>query len=157
MTQPCPPSQSQSLLSDPEVSLRIGSRRKLLYSNGQPASEDGCTAETDLNRGESVLMYDILQSLWLQRTQLKVNVSKVNVSLLDIKHALYSQEQNEVEMESVTGIKSGKGKKEVLCWRCWTCPRLRKSTLRLQPAAQRSWSCIWTRSRFVLICRFVLF
>ncbi|XP_030294348.1 uncharacterized protein uimc1 isoform X2 [Sparus aurata] len=51
MTQPCPPSQSQSLLSDPEVSLRIGSRRKLLYSNGQPASEDGCTAETDLNRG----------------------------------------------------------------------------------------------------------
>ncbi|XP_036974949.1 uncharacterized protein uimc1 isoform X1 [Acanthopagrus latus] len=51
MTQPCSPSQSQSLLSDPEASLRISSRRKLLYSNGQPASEDGCTAEKDLNRG----------------------------------------------------------------------------------------------------------
>ncbi|XP_073335854.1 uncharacterized protein uimc1 [Pagrus major] len=50
MTQPCPSSQSQSLLSDPETSLRIGSRRKLLYSNGQPSS-DACTAETDLNRG----------------------------------------------------------------------------------------------------------
>lgn len=152
MTQPCSPSQSQSLLSDPEASLRISSRRKLLYSNGQPASEDGCTAEKDLNRGDSLRTADILHSLCFEWTHLKVNVSKENVSLLEIKHVLDSQEQNEVEMEAVAGIKSGKGKKEVLCWRCQTCPRLRKSTLRLQPAAQRSWSCIWTRSRFVLIC-----
>ncbi|KAG8008440.1 BRCA1-A complex subunit RAP80 [Nibea albiflora] len=56
-TQPCPSSQSQSLLSgEAEASLRIFSRRKLLYSNGSPtsavdqrASED--TTETDLNRG----------------------------------------------------------------------------------------------------------
>ncbi|XP_035522434.1 BRCA1-A complex subunit RAP80 isoform X3 [Morone saxatilis] len=57
-TQPCPPSQSQSLLTDAEASLRICSRRKLLYSNGKPvsvvdqgASEVGCTPETDLNTG----------------------------------------------------------------------------------------------------------
>ncbi|XP_042354636.1 BRCA1-A complex subunit RAP80 isoform X3 [Plectropomus leopardus] len=53
-TQPC----SQSLLADAEASLRICSRRKLLYSNRkkasaneQGASEDTCTPETDVNRG----------------------------------------------------------------------------------------------------------
>ncbi|XP_051256350.1 BRCA1-A complex subunit RAP80 [Dicentrarchus labrax] len=57
-TQPCPPSQSQSLVTDAEASLRICSRRKLLYSNGKPvsvvdqgASEVVCTPETDLNTG----------------------------------------------------------------------------------------------------------
>ncbi|KAM9348562.1 uncharacterized protein uimc1 [Symphorus nematophorus] len=55
-TQPCPPSQSQSLLADPEASLRTCSRRKLLYSNGKPdinqgGSEDGYTPETDLSTG----------------------------------------------------------------------------------------------------------
>ncbi|XP_027129353.1 BRCA1-A complex subunit RAP80 isoform X2 [Larimichthys crocea] len=54
--QPCPSSQSQSLLSGAEASLRFCSRRKLSYSNRNPssavdqrASED--TIETDLNRG----------------------------------------------------------------------------------------------------------
>ncbi|XP_044077125.1 BRCA1-A complex subunit RAP80 isoform X6 [Siniperca chuatsi] len=57
-TQPCPPSQSQSLLADAGASLRLCSRRKLLYSNrkmasaiAQGASEDGCTPETDPNPG----------------------------------------------------------------------------------------------------------
>ncbi|XP_078122247.1 uncharacterized protein uimc1 isoform X3 [Sander vitreus] len=56
-TQPCPSPQSQSLLTDAEASLRLCSRRKLLYSNGktasaidQGASEDVCTPETGLNR-----------------------------------------------------------------------------------------------------------
>ncbi|XP_029303348.1 BRCA1-A complex subunit RAP80 isoform X3 [Cottoperca gobio] len=59
-TQPCPPSQSPSPLNDAEASLRLCSRRKLLYSNrkfacavSQGASEDVCTPETDLNRDES--------------------------------------------------------------------------------------------------------
>ncbi|XP_069366083.1 BRCA1-A complex subunit RAP80 isoform X2 [Paralichthys olivaceus] len=54
-TQPCPPSQSQSLLA--HASLRLCSRRKLLRSNGmrtssidQGASEDVCTPEIDLTR-----------------------------------------------------------------------------------------------------------
>ncbi|XP_037604648.1 BRCA1-A complex subunit RAP80 isoform X3 [Sebastes umbrosus] len=57
-TQPCPPSQSQSLLSDAEASLRFYSRRKLLYSNRKMASAvnhgasgDVCTPETDLSQG----------------------------------------------------------------------------------------------------------
>ncbi|XP_045895183.1 BRCA1-A complex subunit RAP80 isoform X2 [Micropterus dolomieu] len=57
-TQLCPPSQSQSLLSDAETSLRLGSRRKLLCSNRKMppaidpgASEDSCRTETDLDRG----------------------------------------------------------------------------------------------------------
>ncbi|XP_044226418.1 BRCA1-A complex subunit RAP80 isoform X1 [Thunnus albacares] len=37
-TQPCPPSQSQSLLPEAEASLRLCSRRKLSYSNGETAS-----------------------------------------------------------------------------------------------------------------------
>ncbi|KAG7232248.1 hypothetical protein INR49_009530 [Caranx melampygus] len=58
-TQRNPPSQSQSLLGDGETSLRLCSRRKLLYPNGkkassvidQRASQDVCTSETDLSRG----------------------------------------------------------------------------------------------------------
>ncbi|XP_039632725.1 BRCA1-A complex subunit RAP80 [Perca fluviatilis] len=56
-TQPCRPAQSQSLLTAAEASLRLCSRRKLLYSNGktasaihQGASEDVCTPEKGLNR-----------------------------------------------------------------------------------------------------------
>eukprot|EP00064_Thunnus_orientalis_P017051 superscaffoldBa00003521_g17126 len=37
-TQPCPPSQSHSLLPEAEASLRLCSRRKLSYSNGETAS-----------------------------------------------------------------------------------------------------------------------
>ncbi|XP_056254168.1 uncharacterized protein uimc1 isoform X1 [Seriola aureovittata] len=55
--QPCPPSQSQSLLANAEASLRLCARRKLLYSNAkkasavdQGASQEVCAAETDLNR-----------------------------------------------------------------------------------------------------------
>ncbi|XP_054481679.1 BRCA1-A complex subunit RAP80 [Anoplopoma fimbria] len=58
MTQPFPTSQSRSPLADAAASLRIFSRRKLLYANGKTASainqgaaEDVCTPETDLNRG----------------------------------------------------------------------------------------------------------
>ncbi|XP_047199566.1 BRCA1-A complex subunit RAP80 isoform X2 [Hippoglossus stenolepis] len=54
-TQPCPPSQSQSLLA--HASLRLCSRRKLLCSNGmrtpsidQGASKDVCTPEIDLTQ-----------------------------------------------------------------------------------------------------------
>ncbi|XP_041808912.1 BRCA1-A complex subunit RAP80 isoform X2 [Chelmon rostratus] len=57
-TEPCLPSQSQSLLADGEAPLRISSRRKLLYSNRRPtsamnqgASEKVCTPERELNRG----------------------------------------------------------------------------------------------------------
>lgn len=60
-TQPCPPSQSQSLLTDAGASPRICPRRKLLYSNGKPtssidqgASEDSCTPGTDQNQGRSL-------------------------------------------------------------------------------------------------------
>uniref|UniRef100_A0A8D0APX6 BRCA1-A complex subunit RAP80 n=1 Tax=Sander lucioperca TaxID=283035 RepID=A0A8D0APX6_SANLU len=56
-TQPCPPPQSQSLLTDAGALLRLCSRRKLVYSNGktasavdQGASEDVCAPETGLNR-----------------------------------------------------------------------------------------------------------
>ncbi|XP_026227430.1 BRCA1-A complex subunit RAP80 isoform X3 [Anabas testudineus] len=58
-TQLCPPSHSQSLLTDAETSLRICTRRKLLYSDGkmssalnQGASEDDCPQETDLNQAK---------------------------------------------------------------------------------------------------------
>lgn len=65
------------------------------------------------------------------------------------KHAaLCSQEQIKVGMK-VRRIKSEKRKKEVLSWRCLTCPRLRKSTRRLHRAAQRSWTWLWTHHRFV--------
>ncbi|XP_059208198.1 BRCA1-A complex subunit RAP80 isoform X2 [Centropristis striata] len=57
-TQPCPPNQSQSLLTNAEASLRLCSRRKLIYSNGkalsaidQGAPEDVCAPEKHLNRG----------------------------------------------------------------------------------------------------------
>ncbi|XP_070700231.1 neurofilament heavy polypeptide [Pempheris klunzingeri] len=50
-TQSCPQPQSQSLLTDAEASLRLCSRRKLLYSNRKAAAEDVCTPETDLNQG----------------------------------------------------------------------------------------------------------
>lgn len=56
-TQPCPPSQSQNPLTDIETSLRLCSRRKLLYPNrktvstiDKAASGVSCTPETDLNR-----------------------------------------------------------------------------------------------------------
>lgn len=60
---------------------------------------------------------------------------------------LYSQEQKEVEL-GVRGTGSGNGEKEVFCWRCQTCRRLRKSTRRLHWAAQGSWTCLWTHHRF---------
>ncbi|XP_076024533.1 uncharacterized protein uimc1 isoform X4 [Genypterus blacodes] len=51
-TQPCPSSQSQSLLSD--AALVLSSRRKLLCTNGtansQGVSADGCTSDTDVTR-----------------------------------------------------------------------------------------------------------
>ncbi|CAJ1063288.1 BRCA1-A complex subunit RAP80 isoform X2 [Xyrichtys novacula] len=50
-TQPCPPFESQSLLSDPDAPLRLCSRRKLSYSNRKQASEVGTWQETDLNGG----------------------------------------------------------------------------------------------------------
>ncbi|XP_076024531.1 uncharacterized protein uimc1 isoform X2 [Genypterus blacodes] len=53
-TQPCPSSQSQSLLSD--AALVLSSRRKLLCTNGtansQGVSADGCTSDTDVTRGD---------------------------------------------------------------------------------------------------------
>lgn len=67
--QPCPPSQSQSLLADAGASLRICPRRKLLYSSGKAsssidhgASEDSCTPETDENQGRSLRT---AESVWL--------------------------------------------------------------------------------------------
>ncbi|KAI3373906.1 hypothetical protein L3Q82_022473 [Scortum barcoo] len=82
-TQPCPPSQSQNPLADPETSLRLCSRRKLLYPNrkttstiDKAASGVGCTPETDLNRGESlntadsVMLLDILQFYSSDSTQI---------------------------------------------------------------------------------------
>ncbi len=67
-----------------------------------------------------------------------------------IEHAvLFSQEQKETEMKVITGIKSREGKKEVHSWRCQTCHRLRKSTLRPHPAAPSLSLWFWTPRRFV--------
>lgn len=178
-TQPCPPSHSQSLLADAEASRRLCSRRRLLYSNkksassiDQGAAEDGCAAETDLNRGESLktaeplmfLKYPtmfsfLLHQPWQLKYQHHSREETYNRPVADIKsncwdthkfeNLPYSQEQKEAEMKVITGTKSGKGKKEVLSWRCQTCHRLRRSTLRLHPAAQSLSPWLWTHPRFV--------
>lgn len=78
-TQLCPPSQSQSLITNAKASLRICTRRKLLYSNGKQASainqgalEDGCTPEMDLNRGQRIAKSDpLLIDVFYTMNQLK--------------------------------------------------------------------------------------
>lgn len=137
--QPCPSSQSQSLLSGAEASLRFCSRRKLSYSNRNPssavdqrASED--TIETDLNRGESLWAAEVSQQ---ERRHISIIWQLIWIWTYAV---LFFQEHKEVQMKVITWIKSGKGKKELLWWRCQTCPRVRKSILRLHPADQRRWT-----------------
>lgn len=154
-TQPCPPSQSQSLLTDAEASLRLGSRRKLMYSNGrktsainQGALEDGSPPETDVNQGES-LKNRKFPKRTRNRSSYIICMMWYNICLNLKSCVLYSQKKKKLAIRIITEIKSGKGKKEVLCQRCQTYRRLRKSTLRLHPAAQSVSQFLWIHRRFV--------